>query len=128
MGRLRPGEVDRTGMSPWRRSVSRRIAALPAVGKALAAVLLVAGLLGAGLFVVLRPVSAGTDALQAVYDDTKVPEKPPIPQTTFVYDRNGTLIAVLHGGVNRTPVALRRIPVTLRNAVIAAEDADFYTE
>ncbi|MFL5798959.1 MAG: transglycosylase domain-containing protein [Actinomycetota bacterium] len=108
--------------------MSRRLAGLPAVGKALMAVLLIAGLLGTGLFVVLRPVSAGTDALQAVYDDTRVPPTSPIPQTTFVYDRNGKLIAVLHDAVNRTPVALRRIPVTLRKAVIAAEDADFYSE
>ncbi len=115
-------------MSPWGRSTSRRRAALPASGKALTAVLVIAGLLGSGTYAVLRPVRSGADALQAVFDDTRIPKRAPLPRTTFVYDRNGKLIAVLHGGVNRIPVPLQRVPEVLRNAVIAAEDADFYSE
>jgi penicillin-binding protein 1A len=115
-------------MSPSQRSVRRRRGALPAAGKAVAAVLVVAGLLGAGLYAVARPVGAGANALQAVYDDTKVPKTPRLPRTSFLYDRHGKLLAVLHGGVNRIPIPLRSIPKVMQNAVIAAEDSNFYSE
>jgi penicillin-binding protein 1A len=91
-------------------------------------VLLVAVLVGGGLFAIVNPVGAGIDSLQALYSDTAVPRPPKLPRTSFVYDRHGHLLAVLHGAENRIPVPLGRIPKRLQNAVIAAEDADFYDE
>jgi 1A family penicillin-binding protein len=62
------------------------------------------------------------------YTDIPLPKPPPLPQTTYVYDRHGHLITTLHAGVNRTEVPLSRISAHLRDAVIALEDKDFYRE
>ncbi len=48
-------------------------------------------------------------------------------QSTLVYDRTGTEIAVVHGLENRIWVPLSAIPVHVRNAFIAAEDVRFYS-
>ncbi|MDP8957330.1 MAG: PBP1A family penicillin-binding protein [Actinomycetota bacterium] len=48
------------------------------------------------------------------------------PQTTFVYDRNGDVLTTLHAGVNRVPISFGQMPDHLKEAVIAAEDKDFY--
>ena len=61
-----------------------------------------------------------------VYANTKLPDAPPGPQTTFVLDRNGKLITTLHAEVNRVVVPFDQIPDDVKNAVIAAEDKDFY--
>jgi penicillin-binding protein 1A len=62
------------------------------------------------------------------YTDVPLPKAPPMPQTTYVYDRRGHLITTLHAGVNRTEVPLSMISDNLENAVIALEDKDFYKE
>ncbi|MBI2033013.1 MAG: penicillin-binding protein [Candidatus Levybacteria bacterium] len=49
-----------------------------------------------------------------------------IPQTTKIYDRNGTLLYQIYGGQNRTIVPLSDIPKYLQLATIATEDKDFY--
>jgi penicillin-binding protein 1A len=90
--------------------------------------LVIAVLMGGGLFAVVNPVGAGVGSLQALYSDTAVPKPPQLPRTTFVFDRHGHLLATLHGGENRLPVPLGRVPRRLQNAVIAAEDANFYRE
>ena len=59
--------------------------------------------------------------LAFAYANTKVPDAPPGPQTTFVFDRNGKLITTLHTEVDRTIVPYSQIPVTMREAVIAIE-------
>ncbi|MDP8956195.1 MAG: penicillin-binding protein, partial [Actinomycetota bacterium] len=61
-----------------------------------------------------------------VYTQTEVPEAPPGPQTTVMYDRHGKRIASLHAEVDRTIIAFEDIPKSFRNAVIAVEDKDFY--
>ena len=48
-------------------------------------------------------------------------------QTSFIYDRNGTLITEYKGSENRVMVSLGAIPKVLRNAFIAVEDARFYS-
>jgi penicillin-binding protein 1A len=48
-------------------------------------------------------------------------------ETTYIYDINGELIARLHGDVNREVVPLDRISPHLKRAVLAMEDAYFYT-
>jgi penicillin-binding protein 1A len=62
------------------------------------------------------------------YTDIPLPKAPPMPQTTYVYDRDGRMITTLHAGVNRTEVPLSKISDKLQQAVIALEDKDFYTE
>ncbi len=47
-------------------------------------------------------------------------------QTSVVYDRNGEELAKLFADQNRTDRPLAEIPETLRDAVIATEDARFY--
>lgn len=49
-----------------------------------------------------------------------------IPQTTKIYDRNGTLLYQIYAGENRTLVPLSDIPDYLQKATIATEDKDFY--
>jgi 1A family penicillin-binding protein len=62
------------------------------------------------------------------YTDIPLPKVPPMPQTTYVYDRGGHLITTLHAGVNRTEVPLSKISDNLKEAAIALEDKDFYRE
>lgn len=47
-------------------------------------------------------------------------------QTSFVYDKYGYLITEYKGSENRIYATLDEIPETLKNAVIAQEDARFY--
>ena len=47
-------------------------------------------------------------------------------QTTFVYDNQGHLITTLHAEQDRQVVPLKDIPLQVRQAVIAIEDARFY--
>jgi penicillin-binding protein 1A len=61
-----------------------------------------------------------------VYSKLELPETPPPLQTTYIYDRDGTQIATLHAGVDRTIIPISEMPKTLQHAVIAAEDKDFY--
>jgi len=48
-------------------------------------------------------------------------------ETSIVYDRNGIEIARLNGGQNRVPLALDEMSPILIDAVVAVEDADFFT-
>ena len=47
-------------------------------------------------------------------------------RTSIVYAADGTAIAEWHGEQDRTIVALREVPKHLRDAVVAAEDRNFY--
>ena len=49
-----------------------------------------------------------------------------LPQTSFLYAADGTLITRLHAGEDRVVVRASRIPDVMRNAVIAIEDQRFY--
>jgi len=49
------------------------------------------------------------------------------PLTTKIFDRNGQLLYKIYRSQNRTLVTLENIPLTLQQAVIAVEDAEFYT-
>ena len=48
-------------------------------------------------------------------------------ETSILYDRNGIEIARFHGEENRVPLDLEEISPVLIDAVIAAEDRDFFT-
>ena len=47
-------------------------------------------------------------------------------QTSFIYDCNGELITEYKGTENRVMISLGAMPVMLRNAFVAVEDARFY--
>ncbi|MER7008589.1 transglycosylase domain-containing protein [Dactylosporangium sp. NPDC000555] len=57
---------------------------------------------------------------------TKIPELPVQPQASTLYFADGKSVLARVGIVNRTDVSLDRIPKSLRDAVVAAEDRDFY--
>ena len=46
--------------------------------------------------------------------------------STKIYDRNGELLFKIYKDINRTPVSLSQIPIQVRLATLAAEDAEFY--
>lgn len=48
------------------------------------------------------------------------------PQTTKIFDRNGTLLYQVYANQNRTLVPLSEIPKQLQQATIAIEDKNFY--
>ncbi|KKR39166.1 MAG: hypothetical protein UT72_C0014G0006 [Candidatus Woesebacteria bacterium GW2011_GWB1_40_101] len=47
--------------------------------------------------------------------------------STKIYDRNGVLLYKIYKNKNRTPVSLEKIPIQVRLATLAAEDAEFYS-
>jgi membrane peptidoglycan carboxypeptidase len=49
-----------------------------------------------------------------------------LPQTSFLYAADGTLITRLHAGEDRVVVRASRIPQVVRDAVVAIEDQRFY--
>ena len=49
-----------------------------------------------------------------------------LPQTTKIYDRNGTLLYQIYASENRTIAPLNSVPKYLQEATIAIEDKDFY--
>jgi penicillin-binding protein 1A len=97
------------GVEPERPAPRRGRRALLAAGGAVGLVLL----FGAFTFIFL-------------YARTRVPAAPPLPEDTRLFDRRGQLLATLAGDENREIVPFRRIPATVRDAVVATEDADFY--
>jgi len=49
-----------------------------------------------------------------------------LSQTTLIYDAAGEVAADMHAGENRVMVSIDEIPVHVRNAFVAIEDARFY--
>ncbi|HMK92541.1 MAG TPA: PBP1A family penicillin-binding protein [Thermoleophilia bacterium] len=79
---------------------------------------LLAALVGVGATVV-RSLTRDLPPVSAV-------EHLNLPQTSFVYDRHGHLIATIHGATNRIVVGSGQIPRRLRQATVAIEDKRFY--
>jgi penicillin-binding protein 1A len=61
-----------------------------------------------------------------VYSRLDMPATPPPLQTTYILDREGNVLGTFHASVDRTIIPLERMPKSLRDAVIAAEDQGFY--
>jgi penicillin-binding protein 1A len=51
---------------------------------------------------------------------------PALAQTSLLYAADGQLITVLHAGEDRVVIPFKRMPETIRDAVIATEDQRFY--
>ena len=90
-------------------------------------VLLIAGCSTGRRILNRRPaiyLSAVTEAYLQQFQPGPVPR---LFQTTFIYDRNGVLLAELIGEGRREWVPLDRVSPHLINATIATEDASFFT-
>jgi penicillin-binding protein 1A len=61
-----------------------------------------------------------------VYSRLDLPATPPPLQTTYILDRDGNVLGTFHASVDRTIIPFNRMPESLRDAVIAAEDQGFY--
>jgi 1A family penicillin-binding protein len=48
-------------------------------------------------------------------------------QNSFIYSENGALLKEIHGGINRIPVPVERIPQHVQQAFVAIEDERFYS-
>jgi membrane peptidoglycan carboxypeptidase len=98
---------------------------LRVVAVVMATGLLVAGVILPGLLLAAGRAGA---AMHAVGGSGTPPgrllARPPTRST--VYAADGSVLAVLHGDQDRVVVPLSAIPVTVRDAVLAAEDARFY--
>jgi penicillin-binding protein 1A len=62
-----------------------------------------------------------------VYSRLALPETPPPLQTTYIFDSRHELIGTLHSSVDRTIIPISEMPDSIRNAVIATEDKNFYS-
>jgi membrane peptidoglycan carboxypeptidase len=51
---------------------------------------------------------------------------PPLPQTSMIFDANGSLITSLHAVEDRTVIPLREVPRVVQDAVVAIEDQRFW--
>lgn len=88
--------------------------------------------LGGGLVLLVALVAAAvwayTDYVGTLAPPETVARRIP-PSSTKIYDRNGAFLFEIFdpSGGKRTIVPLSRIPKSLRDATIATEDADFYS-
>lgn len=57
---------------------------------------------------------------------TALANAPPLAQTSYVYADDHSLITAFHAEQDRTIVPLKKIPVSVQDAVIAVEDKRFY--
>src|SRR5207248_7070953 len=80
-----------------------------------------------GLAVTDQGIRTGINTLSLVAgvhgDDALLP---PLQQRSVVYAADGSTLAVLHDGQNRTAVGLADISPTLVTAVLDTEDANFW--
>jgi membrane peptidoglycan carboxypeptidase len=51
----------------------------------------------------------------------------PLPQTSFLYASDGSLITRLHAGQNRTLLGYGQMPNSIKQAVVAVEDRQFWS-
>ena len=70
---------------------------------------------------------AAFGALYVSYRQIELPDTLPPIKTSYLYDRHGNELTPLHGAVDRTIVPLGQISENLQHAVIATEDAGFYS-
>ncbi|MFE4946269.1 transglycosylase domain-containing protein [Streptomyces sp. NPDC056641] len=77
----------------------------------------------------LLPAGALTGLFVAVYLNVEIPDEHDSArrQATVYYWADGSRMVSV-GDVNRQDVTLAQVPKSVRNAVIAAENADFYTD
>ncbi len=82
---------------------------------------------GGFLVLVVIALIAGNFALDYALAQVPLPEEVKLPQSARVYDRHGNLIATYRDEVTRFMIDPGRLPPHVKEAVIAAEDRDFYS-
>jgi len=93
----------------------------------LALVFLLGGCQQSGQSIGPRPALELAAVVEAYLQQYQPGPMPRLFQTTYLYDRNGTLLAEIYGEGRRTWARLDRISPYLINATIATEDATFLT-
>ncbi|HEV7963760.1 MAG TPA: transglycosylase domain-containing protein, partial [Actinoplanes sp.] len=78
------------------------------------------------LVLVLFNCAAGAGAAEAYIDSVPLPGNPPDPQASVLYYRDGHTILARVGTTDHSDVSLSAVPLPVRQAVLAAEDRDFY--
>src|SRR5690242_1325944 len=73
---------------------------------------------------VLAVVAIGT--VGAYAGSVKLPDDPVVAQASVLYYRDGRTVLARVGSNDRTDVPLRKVPLSVRRAVLAAEDRGFY--
>jgi len=71
-------------------------------------------------------LATGVGAAEAYVESVPVPSVQPQPQASVLYFRDGRTILARVGVTDHSDVPLSAVPVPVRNAVLAAEDRDFY--
>ena len=110
-----------TMFKPRTRKPSFILAVLVHSFRMLVLLVLLFGLAGLGAVVGIAKAymdTAPTLDLNAIDDQA---------QTSFIFDANGNLITEYKGQENRIMVSIDTMPMMLRNAFVAVEDARFYT-
>jgi len=79
-----------------------------------------------GFLVGLFLAVVGVGALAWYASRVPIPPEAPTIGTTVIAAADGTRLASLDGGQDRTPVSLDKVPKVVRDAVLAAEDRKFY--
>src|SRR5207244_214432 len=81
----------------------------------------------------LGPVLAGVLALAVLAQGCRIPDLHEVqsrarrlPQTSFLYADDGSLVTTFHAEQNRVSVPFEDIPKVVRDAVVAIEDQRFY--
>lgn len=72
-------------------------------------------------------VTVGAGALVYLYVTIPLPPERVLKQTTFLFDRHGKRMTGLEAEVDRIIIPLEKMPAHLRDAILAAEDARFYS-
>eukprot|EP00741_Cyanophora_paradoxa_P003139 tig00000670_g3048.t1 len=81
-----------------------------------------------GLQLAAPPPPPGADAEASSVDlNALLKRKGPNPNQTLIFDHRGALVASLNEGQNRHQVPLGEIAAVLQQAVVACEDARFYS-
>ena len=100
----------RTGRTDWRKIIIRI-----ALG--------IAGLIIIGIMALIVLIAVISIGLPDVHDLDKLN----VSQSTTIYDREGNILYVKHGGENREYVAYGNISKNAINATVAIEDDQFWT-
>jgi len=117
LGSALGGRLRRLGATVTRRAAGRRRRRVRAVAAGtIVALFLALVCSGPLLRLAARPLASGLGAEGL----------PVIDQRSTVLAVDGSALALVHDGVNREVLPLEEIPEIVRNAVLAAEDKDFW--
>ncbi|HEX2904947.1 MAG TPA: transglycosylase domain-containing protein [Jatrophihabitans sp.] len=124
VGRRRSPEQD---LGWWRRRRARKKRRLAAMSRS-KRIWRRIGILGTWLLALLAVLVTAFAFVMYSVAHVPGPDELQTNQTATLMYADGSTMATITGGQNRTSVPLSQVPVYVQNAVIAAEDRGFYTE